>query len=294
MILRLVVKKTAFIESKEIRTGLLSEGYMIDMYSVEPSYLLLQYPESIEVTKGELDRFYRVKRGPWIQYCRWHSGPIDRKDDPLERIYCNINSDSYCRQHKRTTRALYELCVTLHGDKGLEICKLLDKKVSTEYVVYLTDFGGSKPKVGMTRSFRFVERLAEQAHIVATPLLTTNSAYEARRLEIKISASGLAQEIKRRTLRVNRSIGESAARLSYWAKRISEALGIDWGGRLLRVTPPDDLQYYMQTDPQKIAGMPFIVKGFWGGYLLVEAREGRKYAINTRVLQHRDSLDFLD
>ena len=294
MILRLVVKKTAFIGSREIRSGLLSEDYTIDTYSVKPSYLLLQDPKSIEVSKGGLDRFYRVKNSPWIQYCRWHSGPIDRQDNPLERIYCNIKSDSYCKQHKRTSRALYELCVTLHGDKGLEICKFLDKKVSTEYVVYLTDFGGSKPKVGMTRSFRFVERLAEQAHIVATPLLTTNSAFEARRLEIKISLSGLAQEIKRKTLRVNRSLGESAAHLTYWARRISEALGLNWEGRLLRVAPPDDLQYYRQIDPRKMAGMPFIVKDFWGGYLLVETKEGRKYAINTRVLQHKDSIELLD
>ncbi len=290
MILRLIVKNVSFIEEKKIQAGLLGSVYKIKRYIVTPQYLLLQDPKSIEVELGPLDKYYIVKPRPWLQYCRWHSGPLNSPDDPLERIYCNIQSDSYCKQHRKSERALYELCVTLHGDRGLEACRLLDKKVKSEYVVYLTDFGGEKPKVGITRKFRFLERLSEQNHIAATILTITDSIFEARRLEIDISRKGLAQELKRKTIRAGRSLGEAASRISYWSQKISNIYGIEWEGDIIQVTPNVDISEYRISKPEKLFETKFIINGYWGGFLLVNTMAG-KYAINAREFQHKDSLE---
>ncbi len=294
LILRLVYKIVEEAGAKSIVAGLLGEEITIKLYNVKIDSLIVQDPSLLDVNRVGTSETLRLAPKPWISYCRWHSGPLSRPDKPWERIYCNVPSDSYCRQHKRSVRHIYELCVTLRGDRGLAACRELDKIERIDYVVYLTDFGGDKPKAGMTRRFRFLERIAEQTHTTATILYETDSAFEARRVEMLLSKKGIAQEIKRQRPRRKRDLGESALRLRAWAERASKLLGVEWTGDIISVEPNHAL-LNESVFLQKLEGFnyPFRITGFWGGFLFVEAG-GIKYALNTRNLQHKASLILLD
>jgi len=289
-ILRLVYKSVLEKEEKKIQAGLLGEEVQVKVYEVTVDSLILQDPSMLDVERVNPNHLMRLAPRPWISYCRWHSGPLSRPDKPWERIYCNIPSDSYCRQHKRSPRHIYELCVTLRGERGLAACRELDKIERIDYVVYLTDFGGEKPKIGMTRRFRFLERIAEQTHLTATIIFETDSAYEARLVELRLSKEGFAQEIKRQTLRRKRNIGESALRLKVWAERITRLLGVEWNNKIISIEASDN-KFYESIPLRKPEGftLPFRVAGFWGGFLSLEA-DGVRYAVNVRSLQHRLSI----
>ena len=293
---RLAVKRITGPGLLKVRAGLLGEEKHVEIYEVQLEYLLLQDPRTVEVfplTPGG-DRKIEILDPPYTEYCRWHNGPLDAPDNPLKRIYCNMPARDYCRQHSRTPRSIYEKCVTLRGGKGLAYCGMLDRIVKSEYTVYLTDFGGSKPKVGMTRRFRYLERIAEQPHITATVLAVTDSAVEARKLEMEISSLGLAQETRRAQLRFSvRSLGESAARLEAWARRISSKVGLGWDGPILSVRPPQDIGSYREPGRGATPSMLWV-EGYWGGYLLLKAPGGPGFRINFRRLQHRDSVRVLD
>jgi hypothetical protein len=289
-ILRLIHKKVESGGILKTRSGLLGDEYNIETYRITDYRLILQVPDQIEVFALPQGSLLQMSEGLWKTYCRWHSGPLDMPDNPLERIYCNIPAEDYCNQHRRSPRAYYDRCVTLRGEKGLYYCSVLDRQMRGEYIVYLTDFGGDKPKVGITRKFRAIERIAEQPHITATILAVTDSAVKARRLEMEISASGLAQEIHRKEMFRHRSIGESASRLSFWAERIAHKLGLDWEGKLLAVLPPEYASQHVFTRRPEAVKERFRVTGFWGGYLYLETVDERKIAVNHRQLQHRDSL----
>lgn len=290
MILRLVWKRVEQAGERRLSAGLLGSEYTVREYRVSWARILLQDPGMVEVQEAGENAVFKLLPEPWTEYCRWHSGPLDRPDNPLQRIYCNLPAEGYCREHKRTDRAIYELCLTLRGERGLGACRMLDAKVRTEYVVYMTDFGGKRPKVGVTRRFRLLERLAEQTHITATVLATTDSAYRARKMEMTLSSRGLAQEAHRRSATVaRRPVGESVARLAYWAEQAAKVLGVDWDGPIFRVAPPGEIGDYMIARRTDGIG-PFRVKFYWGGFLGVETGEGRKLLLSTRQLQHKDSL----
>ncbi|MCE4626012.1 MAG: DUF2797 domain-containing protein [Desulfurococcales archaeon] len=294
LILRLIYKRVEPAGSQKVQAGLFGDSYNVKLYSVALKGLILQDPSTIEVILVRPERgLFRINEKVWVQYCRWHSGPLDKPDNPVERIYCNLPADGYCRQHKKSERALYERCVTLHGDKGLGACKLLDRMVRSEYVVYLTDFGGEKPKIGITRRFRYLERLAEQTHITATVLTVTDSAYNARLLEIKASKMGLAQEMHRKSSFTSRPTGESAIRLSYWAERVAKALGVNWDGELIRVIPPEGWRSFLPVRKPETFKEVFRVAAFWGGYLYVISNERKAY-FPVRPLQHKDSLELVE
>ena len=290
LIPRLVVKRVRPAGVDKARYGLFAEEIAIEVYEADPLYLLVQPPSGLEVAPIPPGGVVAIAEPPHTSYCRWHSGPIERPDNPLERIYCNLPASDYCRQHKKTPRALYERCVTLRGEKGLAYCSMLDKSLKAEYAVYLTDYGGHRPKVGMTRSFRVLDRIAEQPHITATILATLDSAVEARKLETSISSSGLAVESRSRRPPAARGIGESAARLASWAEEIAKRFGLDWNGRLLRIAPPQDISSYRDTRKPPTS-TPLLFKGYWGGYLLLSPTRGKGgYRINFRRLQHADTL----
>ncbi len=231
-----------------------------------------------------------IAGGPWRSYCRWHDGPLDRRDNPLERAYCPMEADGFCGRHKRSERALYDACMSGSGWRSIEACKKLDKTVSTEYAVYMLDYGGQKPKVGVTRLFRFRDRIAEQPHMVATLLAVTDSALQARRIEIALRESGIAVERPRR--RAHAMIGNPAAaasRLSSAAEKAARFIGVDWRGTLFRVEPPDTLENARTVDPRILAGARLGLAGYWGGMLILESPKGL-VAVGEKELIHRDSL----
>lgn len=289
-ILRLVYKRVEYNGDKTLSAGLLGEDVRVAFYTVTPDSLILQDPEYAEAYRLKDMRDLRIAGAPYTSYCRWHNGPLSMPDKPWERIYCNVPSDSYCKQHKRSLRHLYELCSTLHGPKGLEACKAVDRIERAEYAVYLTDWGGGKPKVGMTRLFRLYERIAEQAHITATLLAITDSAYKARSLEMLISKSGLAQEQKRQSLRLRRSLGESALILKRWAEKIASTAGVEWDGTLFTVRPAsiDPKSFRPVRDP---SGLEIAdINGYWAGYVFATTPEEAKIAFQVKPLQHKASI----
>jgi len=265
------------------------EEIRVERYLVELKGLIVQRPEIPDAYRLQ-DPTITIAPQPWKEYCHWHSGPLDEKDDPATRIYCTVAAEGFCRQHKRSLRALYEYCMSLRGNKALGACKLVDKEVRTEYAVYLTDGGSNKPKVGVTRAFRVYERIAEQWHNAATILTTVDSAYKARRIEMEISKSGIATEVQARkrqpglaaSLRMLASAAEEAARL----------IGVEWDGRLFRVVPRSlvAMRSMREVRPEALVGVPLELRDYWAGYLLAEDRTGRPVILRAKRLVHRDSI----
>jgi hypothetical protein len=291
VILRLIHKKVESAGTLKLRTGLFGDEYVLREYHITTLSFIVQSPDMVEVEEVSMEGVRaKFNRKLWISYCRWHNGPLNEPDDPSKRIYCNVPAEGFCRQHKRSLRAIYERCVTLKGLPGFEACKVVDAKAPTKYAVYLTDFGGAKPKVGITRKFRLLERIAEQTHIAATVIAEVNSAYEARKLETRIASSGLAQELHGRSVMRTRGVAEAVSRLHYWASRISEKFSLNWKGEIFRVRPPNDLHEYVLLRKPESLEEDFYVRGFWGGFLFVETASGRKLYFNSKPLQHKDSL----
>ncbi|MEB3787669.1 MAG: hypothetical protein GSR78_02810 [Desulfurococcales archaeon] len=231
-----------------------------------------------------------IAGGPWRSYCRWHDGPLDRRDNPLERAYCPMEADGFCGRHKRSERALYDACMSGSGWRSLEACRKLDKTIRTEYAVYMLDYGGQKPKVGATRLFRFRDRIAEQPHTVATLLAVTDSALQARRIETALRESGIAVERpRRRTQVVMGNLAAAASRLSSAAEKAARVIGVDWRGTLFRVEPPDTLENARTVDPRILAGARLRLSDYWGGLLVLESPQGL-VAVSEKELLHRDSL----
>ncbi|GAB6148741.1 hypothetical protein JCM10135_12830 [Stetteria hydrogenophila] len=269
-------------------------SWRVDVYRVAFGGLIVQEPSGLEVSlyTGPVS----AAPGPWREYCRWHSGPLDERDRPWERIYCNVEVRGglgFCRQHRRSERALYEACTSLRGGEGLEACKLLDRAVRAEYAVYMLDHGGAKPKVGMTRAWRVVDRVAEQPHVVATVLAVYDSAYEARRAEVTVSRLGIAGEQGprgRRRWGPPEPVAPAAARLESFAGRAARALGVEWEGRLFRVEPPWGRgSWPVHVAPERLSGVEAAPEGFWGGMLALRAG-GRLVGVDERRLVHRLSL----
>ena len=291
VILRLIYKR---VEPKgEVRVerkGLFGEeSWIIMEYNVLLDSLIVQRPEGPDAYRYE-GRNLIIAPQPHRQFCRWHDGPLWERDEPWKRLYCVVESDSYCRQHKGSLRALYELCLSSNSEKILPVCKRIDEAGRTSYTVYLTDAGAGRVKVGVTRSFRLLERLSEQAHNVATPLYTTDSIYEARRMELAISKKKLASQVKaRRPVRV--PLAEAASKLSSAAERIARELGISWEGRLVRIASPVS-NHVFRSKPSKASVLERVevrVIGYWGGYI-VAGNSDNVYVVNTRELMHRDSI----
>lgn len=292
VILRLVKKKLTPLGEVEVEyTGLFGrESWRVEVYRVEPDYLVLQTPDKPDAFKGEAS-IVRVAPPPWRRFCRWHDGPLWEKDEPWKRIYCVVEAESYCRQHKRSLRALYEFCLGTNSPNALELCKKIDSMGRTNYVVYLTDAGAGRVKVGVTREFRFLERLSEQAHNAATMLHVTDSLYEARRLELEVSRRNLASQVKSRKPK-SVPLSKVAPLLAGAAERISREMGLDWNGRLVRVVSDKQSIVLNAREAKRdhVEGRKFRIVGYWGGHLILEGEEGRITHISDRVLIHSDSL----
>lgn len=249
------------------------ENFDLDYYRVDLKGLIVHKPPTPDAELIRGDVRLEIAPRPWIEMCRWHSGPLDRRDNPLTRIYCTTPAQGFCRQHRRSERALYDECFGSHGDRGLWACKALDAAVQAEYAVYLAAFySPSAPvKVGVTRRFRILERLAEQPHIAATTVAVLDSAYRARILEIEISRRGIARQTTRKT-RVARYLRrmEPLIALRRAAEEASSLASVTWSGKLFAVEPPPGISDPIQPRPR----LKFTVAGYWGGLLGLRAGGG--------------------
>ncbi|MGC9071115.1 MAG: hypothetical protein ACP5HK_00230 [Acidilobus sp.] len=261
-------------------------NFEVKVFEAKLCYLLVQ-PEGYSDVfpyRGPL----RLAPEPWRPYCQWHNGPLDEADDPAKRLYCLVQADGFCSKHKRSERAIYTICLDSRSPEALEACKKIDENVRSEYVVYMVDFGGDKPKVGTTRKFRLLERIAEQPHLLATVLLETDSLYQARKAEISLSRQGLGAESWRHRWIYGLDLYFSALRLSEQAEKASKALGTSWAGEMFTVSA-DAPQRPMVVERKSLEGKEFSVIGAWGGFLLLGGRNG-PMALKYSSLLHRDSL----
>lgn len=289
-ILRLFHKRVESSGVEELESPLTryfgGEAYTVDVYTVKLDSLIIQYPDSPDAYRytGPVE----FSKPPWRTFCRWHNAPLSVRDNPWERLYCTVESEGYCRYHRRSERALYDTCMSMRSEAGLDACRRLDSIVKTEYTLYMTETGGRSIKVGVTRSFRLLERISEQPHSVATILAVYDSAYQARRAEITISRSGLAGESSPR--KVRRPDPVTGAPLLYtMADRASKLLGVSWSGRLFRVKPDTRLLEARQIPPGKLAGHKGYIEGYWGGFILFNSPNNTSI-IKVRELIHRDVL----
>ncbi len=288
-ILRLVYKKIEPLGLEKVRMRGIStvESFNIDTYKVVFDSLILQHPSSTDPLRYKGP--FRILQVPWISYCKWHSGSLDSRDRPWERIYCNLRAEGYCRQHRKSDRYLYDMCMSLKGERALEACKILDRRIKTEYAVYMLDSGGKKPKVGSTRAFRLFERIAEQSHLVATLLAIYESAREARSAEMKISTLGFAMEHQRRG-RARLSRAQAASRLSGIAEKVSHILGQEWDGKLFMIRPSYEVPPILKYD--KLVGQKLYPVDYWGGLIIIKSLRG-KFSIEERPLLHKLSFKII-
>ena len=267
-------------------SSLLGEGedYVVQVYTARLDSLIVQSPGGADAYRhrGPI----MLAEEPWRTYCRWHSGPLDRRDNPWERLYCTMEARDYCRYHRRSTRSLYDICLSLRGPQALEACRRVDEEVSGEYALYLSHTGKGV-KVGVTRSFRLLDRIAEQPHSLATRLAIYDSLYKARKAEMTVSRSGVAREVGARKPR-RPDPGAAAPALSYAAMRVAKLLDVEWDGTLFRVKPPDGLFSSRPATPSPGLGVLEPV-GYWGGLLQLSGGGGL-VVLRVKDLLHRDSV----
>lgn len=227
------------------------------------------------------------------RFCRWHNGSLAQRDDPLKRKYCMNSATSflgYCNVHDDSIRALYDRCVGLTGTKALEYCRRFDRVMKgLEYVVYLLVQPNGKVKVGLTRKIRWLDRIAEQQHVIAAIIDVTDSLYDARLLELRLAKHRLLSDKGVRSY-INRSpIGISQA--LHRLKTVIEGLNLDINDlhEIVRIPPP---QYDVKDEYER--GNEAILLDYWGGYVyLKEPQLSRVYVLKATYILHRNTLDIL-
>ncbi len=239
-------------------------------------------------------------------YCRWHNGPLNSKDNLLERRYCLNPSKSslgYCLKHLRSDRALYDKCVSGMGSEALNACKIIDEKYpDLEHVVYLTVLPTGKVKVGVTRKFRILERIAEQQHVIATQLVVTRSVVEARKIEMKLSSENGISDKGLRSLSRTKSISVEQAYniLESTINNIVRNMDIDIGNidienmDVFRIKPPGILSKAEELKSiDMVENKDLVLRDYWGGFLFFEDGNGRIIAIKTTKILHKKSIIML-
>lgn len=265
------------------------ESVDIVTYPVSLDYLLVQPEGYSDVFKYTSE--LKIAQEPWQSYCQWHNGPLDEADDPLKRLYCPVAAEGFCSKHRRSERAIYTLCLDSRSEKALEACKYIDSVVKGEYVVYMLDYGGDKPKVGATRKFRLLERIAEQPHVVATVIMEVDSLLAARKAEMRISSSGIAVESWRHKLLNAQDHYFASLRLSEAASKASKLLGVQWDNKLFSIVSQDFISMRPRVvDAESLVDKSLIPWASWGGFIMFKDSGGSLVAVKSSQLMHKNSL----
>ncbi len=169
-----------------------------------------------------------------------------------------------------------------------------------EYAIYILDYGHGL-KVGVTRSWRFLERISEQPHIIATKIYETKSSLKAREIELKISRiKEFTERPKKRSLK---NVLSHPPKLSYRKlysslnKLQKENLGIHIDLEdiaFIRILPSIDITYYVkavETSLDKIKEEVLEVIDYWMGYILLNRINTNEYFIvQSKNLLHKNSI----
>lgn len=275
----------------------LSIANMVENYRVRFYGLLVQEEGFSNVHLLTLSEYIVLKK-PRLEFCRWHSGSLNVKDDPLKREYCvekKYTALGYCRLHRDSTRALYSLCFESRSLEGLASCEQLDKflKGSVEYVVYLLAYSLDGFKVGSTRRWRLFQRLAEQPHIVASTIHVSNSAAETRGVEAKAGMLDWLTEVPHRDIRKTLATPLKAVlnRFVKLRERTLKTLGFtETDAYLVRVEPSYNLDVFHRArvvDLSDLIDRKLEIYDYGYGYLLLSDTSSSEYF----VLKYSDLMD---
>jgi len=237
-----------------------------------------------------------------IEYCRHHNTPLNQKDDPLKRNYCVKPADTklgFCNQHRESMRAYYSLCFESFSIDNINYCQMLDElsHYSIEYSIYLLSYGVDGFKVGSTRSFRLLERIAEQPHVLATWIYSFNSAVKAREIESKIGRIEGLHEIPRREFKkvLNTPVNSVVYRFDKFKEKIEKAIGLNiLENPLIRIESTIESTLYLkaiETSVDQVLDKILEVVDFYQGYLLLsDIRSNTYYVVKASKLLNRDVL----
>ncbi len=275
-------------------------AYTLVEYTVEMRGLMYQrLPEAVART-ASAPVTVKIAARPWQKYCRWHNHELVELEE-TPRVYCTAPAGpgDYCRVHRGSLKESYERCLRSTG--SLEPCRAVDreaarKSIDLEYSLYLAWWrtgGQVNVKVGVTRSFRLIERVSEQPHVVATEVARFHSLEEARRWELRVSREGIARQQTRRTRVSEFSIAVAVRELASAAEKVASLIGVKWEGVMFRVKPPPAMRGLEPASPARVEGSTFRLTEYWGGMVALEAGDGARIALRASNLLHRASVDSL-
>ncbi len=309
MIPRLFVIESRFYSREKVRSGGLDAyisqgfglGFMIEKYKLVYHGLIVQEEGTTTlhlVAPGDKVVFMRG----YEEYCRWHNGPLESRDNPFEREYCIREASGelgYCNVHRNSLRAIYTRCFSSSGIESLKYCRILDEKIRgrIEYVVYMLAYTMNKFKVGSTRMWRLYDRIGEQPHVIATILNRSNSAFETRELEIKAGRlEGLTEHPRRKLSEsITAPIPPTLLRLRRVLEKTSRRLGVKLGDiRFFRVEPARGVEYFYRAREARIddiLGRPLHLIDYYAGYMLIEEpNTNTRYVVRGNAILHTNSL----
>lgn len=245
---------------------------------------------------------YIVFKTPRSEFCRWHSGPLNVEEDPLKREYCvekSHTAQGYCRYHRDDAKALYSCCFESRGLDGLVCCEQLDKlfRDSIVYLIYMLAFSSNGFKVGSTRKWRMLQRLAEQPHVIASTLYVSNSACDARMVESRAGKLPWLTEVPRRDVygTISTSLRMVLNRFVMLREKTLRTLRLaETELELVRVKPSFDLEAFHKAriaDLKSLLDKKLEVFEYGYGYLLLSDIVSNEYfLIKFSDIMNRDCL----
>ncbi len=233
-----------------------------------------------------------VGLGPRL--CRFHEGPPGAVEEQLYCVRRATTPSGFCEEHASSPLALFERCAAGDDDACLRVSAAWPRE---SYAIYVLDYGGERVKVGLTRSWRLIWRLAEQPHVAAAVVKTVEGdAYAARSFERELSRHRLATEGP--GVRVHDRLVMAASFIERYgvaraAPRMAEhlaRLGLAGSFRAYTVLPRTSPRAFLEArrcGPRDLVGRRLVVVDYWAGLLLVEDLDtGERLAVAKRDIQH--------
>ncbi len=257
-----------------------SEQFLAAQSPPEPRPRLYRFPVALRI------------RGVGKRICRYHEGPDGRIE---EHVYClkpAVTQQGYCRDHAKSVQALFEKCAA----SDIEACSIVDTAWRGEsYTVYALDYGGDRLKIGLTRSWRLLWRIAEQPHVSAAVIKTTGSLVEARGYEREMGSRRTAGEGGGVRI-LDRLLSSTALLRSLDQRGLAErlasmlhALGVKGRVEAYTVLPRGDPAAYVKAKTvrgiDELVGQEMLIEDYWAG-LLYARTEGGPVVVPKKTLQH--------
>lgn len=273
----------------------------ISRYRVKFKGIIVQEEGGSELhVIGSGDKIVLVGGGK--NYCRWHSGDIAEQDNPLRREYCRreaVTALGYCNEHRDSLRAIYSKCFESSGVESLRNCWILDEKTrgKIEYALYLLAYSSTGIKVGATRYWRILNRIAEQPHVLATVLYKSDSAVKTRELEMRIGRLEGFTEIPHRSLReaIATPISTTIYKIVRQRDKIERVLRIRvLNHEIFRIDPGVDPAIYVKAQETRLENLSdkvLEVIDYYTGYLLLsDTTTNTYYILKTGRILHKNSV----